>query len=363
MATKRTEVVRVIAMLEPGGAQLSALRLTLALKEHGISTRMLAGHATPEGLAIYERAGVDVDTFRAPVSLQYECDEGFARWLEPRVRRADLVHAHMFGAWWAAARAVPAGVPLVASEHNAVRWPGEPALDQMRRALERVDLFFAHGPKPDQLMRSLGLPVARLRCGISAIGPAAPAPAPELPAPRVVYTGRLHHEKGPDLLLEALALLESPPHAVLVGSGPMTTELRGRAGRLGLRGRVTFAGWQDDPSPIIRGASAVVVPSRHDSWSQTAVLAMASRTPVIVTDADGLPEVVAGRRGVTVAAESPVALAEAIEQVVGGRLVPDLDAAQAYASRFRAPRVAAGYAGEYARLMARAPSPELLAAA
>lgn len=58
--------------------------------------------------------------------LQYDCSEGFARWLAPRLTDGDPVHAHMFGGWWAAARAAPAGVPLVASEHNAVRWPGPP---------------------------------------------------------------------------------------------------------------------------------------------------------------------------------------------------------------------------------------------
>ena len=44
-------------------------------------------------------------------------------WLTPRLADAPIVHAHMFGAWWAAGRAMPAGVPLVASEHNDLTWP------------------------------------------------------------------------------------------------------------------------------------------------------------------------------------------------------------------------------------------------
>src|SRR4051795_3876396 len=44
------QVVRAIGVLEPGGAQLSALRLSRALREHGIETRLLAGDATAAGL-------------------------------------------------------------------------------------------------------------------------------------------------------------------------------------------------------------------------------------------------------------------------------------------------------------------------
>ena len=44
------EVVRVIGTLEPGGAQLSGLRLSHALRRHGIIARcLLAGEATETG--------------------------------------------------------------------------------------------------------------------------------------------------------------------------------------------------------------------------------------------------------------------------------------------------------------------------
>ena len=45
-------VVRVIGLLEPGGAQLSAFRLTRALRWHGITSRLIAGEATPAGLGL-----------------------------------------------------------------------------------------------------------------------------------------------------------------------------------------------------------------------------------------------------------------------------------------------------------------------
>jgi len=143
-------IVRILGTLEPGGAQLSALRLSAALRRHGMATTLLAGDATAPGLELAARYGLPADAYRMRdrqmlPSLQWTPSPGFARWLGPRVGRADLVHAHMVGAWWAAARAVPPGVPLVASEHNEMCWPGRDHTPQARAAARRVGLFFAHG--------------------------------------------------------------------------------------------------------------------------------------------------------------------------------------------------------------------------
>jgi hypothetical protein len=48
-------VVRVLGVLEPGGAQLSALLLSAALRRHGVATTLLAGDATPSGVALAAR--------------------------------------------------------------------------------------------------------------------------------------------------------------------------------------------------------------------------------------------------------------------------------------------------------------------
>jgi hypothetical protein len=64
-------VARVIAVLEPGGAQLGALRLSLALRAHRIDCRWLAGHATREGLAIFRSHGIEVEVLGGGPALQY----------------------------------------------------------------------------------------------------------------------------------------------------------------------------------------------------------------------------------------------------------------------------------------------------
>ncbi|MGH2961853.1 MAG: glycosyltransferase [Solirubrobacterales bacterium] len=353
-------VVRVVAILEVGGAQLAIARLSRELRRLGVRTRVLAGSATQHGIDLLRRAGIEVEVWSdehplpsavARPELQYACSEGFAEWLRPRLREADLVHAHMFGGWWAAAKAVPMRVPLAASEHNAVRWPGAPRHNEMRDAIERVDRFFAHGPATTRMVLALGYPRDRLRSGISPIEAGRPGPLPGLPASRIVFAGRLHEEKGPDVLLDALGRLPEPPPTLILGDGPALATLRRQAAALGVGRRVRFCGWRPDVGPWLAGASLCVVPSRHEAWSQTAVLAMRLGVPVVGTAVEGLPITLGSRRGVLVPPDHPDALARTIDDVLHGRRRPDLRRARRYAAAYTSARVASVYAREYATLL------------
>jgi glycosyltransferase involved in cell wall biosynthesis len=345
-------VARVMAKLEPGGAQLSAFRLTRALERHGIACRFVAGDATPDGLRLARRHGIEVESFASGLGLQWTPSEPFAAWLEPRLRGADLVHAHMFGGWWAAAQAIADSVPLVASEHNAYAWPDRPHAREARDALRRVDHFFAHGPAARAYVRALGLPPARLATGLSPLHGFGSRPRPGLPVPRIVYTGRFAPDKGPDLLVEAIGRMDAPRPVYMVGSGALEPALRARIAALGLDGVVRLPGWQRRPGPWIAGASVLVVPSREEAWSQSAVLAMALGVPVVGFAVDGLPEVLGDGRGVLVAPRDVDALARAIEDVLAGRRRPDVEAGRRYAAPYAPERVAPVYAAAYAELVA-----------
>src|SRR4051794_28921939 len=348
-------LTRVIAKLEPGGAQLGVLRVSAALRQLGIETRVLAGYATREGRRQFAAAGLAPEVFPdGDAALQHETRLAFAEWLQPRLGDADLVHAHMFGAWWAAAHAVAPGTPLVASEHNALRWDSVPPEHELGSALLRIDLLFAHGPSTRALFADLGLGPDRLRSGASAIDGIDARPRRGLPSPRIVFAGRLHEEKGPDLLIEALALLREPPPALILGAGSFERPLRRLAKARRVDRTVRFSGWRHDAPRYIAGSSVCVVPSRHDAWSQTAVIAMGLGVPVVATAVEGLPATIGSNRGVLVAPEDPAALAEAIDGVLHGEMLVDREEARIYAQRFTPDRVAAAYAAEYRRLLSGA---------
>jgi glycosyltransferase involved in cell wall biosynthesis len=344
------QVVRAIGVLEPGGAQLSALRLSRALRAHGIETQMVAGDATPAGLDVARAHGFEVEHFSEVRGLQWEPDAEFAGWLAERIAGADLVHGHMFGAWWAAARAAPACVPVVASEHNALTWPRTAHDEHAAAVAGRLGCFFGHGPESRAWAARIGIPGDRIVAGESALDGLDAAPQVDLPRPRITYAGRLSADKGPDVLVDALGMLADPPATFLLGDGEMRAALEHQVATLGLQDVVRFSGWQAQPERVIAGAAVHVVPSRQDAWSQSAALAMGLGVPVVGTAVEGLPETLGAGRGTLVAPEEPRALAAAIGAVLAGMGESDLAAARAYAQRFTPERVASRYASVYRSL-------------
>jgi len=59
------QVVRVLGKLEPGGAQLSLLRVSRELeRRHGVRTRLVVGDTTHDGLRLAQRYDVPTIAFR-----------------------------------------------------------------------------------------------------------------------------------------------------------------------------------------------------------------------------------------------------------------------------------------------------------
>jgi len=344
--------VRVMAKLEPGGAQLSMLRVMAELRGRGISSKLLCGWASEDGLELARQHGVEPEIWGSGGNLQWTPDPAFAEWLAPRLERAELVHAHMFGGWWAAALAAVATTPLVASEHNQYLWPDHPYPDEMRAGLDRVDVFFAHGPGARDTVLEHGLPLDRIREGISPVVGTQDRPRTDLPTPRIVFAGRLHADKGPDILLAALGRLRAPPVTLILGEGHLRPILEAQVQELGLESIVRFLGWVPDPGAYIAGSTVLAIPSRDESFSQTAIIGLAHGVPVIGTDVDGFPATLGHDRGIIVPPEDPQALAAALRVVLDGEL-PRPRPLRDFTDRYEPAQVADVYEHTYRELLAR----------
>ncbi|MCW2524625.1 MAG: hypothetical protein JWO63_2960 [Frankiales bacterium] len=349
-------VVRVVGKLEPGGAQLALLRLSRSLRDrYGVHTSLLAGDATSEGMRLAMRHGVPVAAFRMgnphpTQNLQWTLSSQFAGWLGDRLGDADIVHAHMVGAWWAVAQVIDDRTPFVATEHNQVNWSAA-QIRALGPAAGRVDRFFAMGPAAHRFAEAAGVRPEILMAARSAVAGLGGVASSGLVSPRVTFAGRLCEDKGPDLLVEALGILgDQPFSAYLLGDGPLRDSLTKRVAELGLENRVFLPGWTDKPWSIISGSSVHVVPSREEAWSQSAVLGLGLGVAVVGCRVDGLADTLADGRGVLVRPNDPKQLANAIGDALAGRSVTDRTAAIRYARQFTPARVANYYFAEYAKL-------------
>ncbi len=349
-------VIRVLAKLEPGGAQLAVLRLSreLALR-HGVTTSLLVGDATPQGMALAQAHGLPAVAYRLrdaihPVrNLQWCRSRRFATWLSDRLSGADLVHAHMVGAWWATAQVI-GSTPFVATEHNEVNWNAR-HVHSLRPAAARVDRFFAMGPAARSFVTAAGARPGTVTPARSPIAGLDAGPSVDLPA-RITFAGRFCADKGVDILIEALTITDLGGRtAFLLGDGPMRGHVLRAVERHGLSDRVVVPGWVDQPWTFVAGSDLHVVPSREEAWSQSAVLALGLGVPVVGAAVDGLVDTLSRGRGVTVPANDPPALSYAMSEVLAGRRTTDTAAARTYARQFTPARVADFYLGEYQTLL------------
>jgi len=137
----------------------------------------------------------------------------------------------------------------------------------------------------------------------------------------LVFFGRLSLGKGVDTLVEALARLEQPlPPTLIVGRGDLAPELRARIAALGLGDRVELVEWMSptELTALLSRARLAVLPSREESFGNAIAEAMAVGCPVVSTRVGSVPEIVDdGRTGLLVAPGDPVALAQAVDRMLG----------------------------------------------
>lgn len=134
--------------------------------------------------------------------------------------------------------------------------------------------------------------------------------------PLVSFVGKFTDFKGIDVLLKAAAIYEkhlTGVQTVLVGHGTLWDEMHDLKEQLGLKG-VHFLGHQsqDILARIYNVADVSVVPSRVEPFGLVAVEALACGTPVVATNAGGLPDFINEDVGALVPVDDPQSLAQAI---------------------------------------------------
>jgi glycosyltransferase involved in cell wall biosynthesis len=197
--------------------------------------------------------------------------------------------------------------PIAAVVHNF----------RARRAIARAALAICVSPAvgADVRARFAGLPVAV----VENFAPLRPIPPRAVVAdpPRIGTLGRLHAEKGFDILLEAAARLRDGGRSfrlTIAGEGPAAAELKALSARLGLTDRVDFPGWVSPPERLLAELDLFVCSSRTESFGLVVIEAMAAGAPVIAADIEGPRILLAGGRyGRLVPPEAPDALARAME--------------------------------------------------
>jgi glycosyltransferase involved in cell wall biosynthesis len=278
-----------------------------------------------------------VEAFRAP--LRHKGDLAGAARTWPLLAGADIVHTHdrRAGLLVRPAARVRGSVVLHTyhglPEEIAVRLgrggahvPTPPGASRARIAwllhgylrIEAVLARFGFVVAPSRAMARFladhGLPAERIHVVQNGIDVGARGKPRSAGTDRPLVLGTaasLEYQKGIDVLLAAVALLEGRPRIEIFGDGSRRGRLEDQAAALGVEAR--FAGHVEDLRQRIRELDIFVLPSRAENFPVAALEAMAAALPVVATRVGGVPElVVDGETGILVEPDDPRALAAAI---------------------------------------------------
>src|SRR4051812_48904853 len=168
-----------------------------------------------------------------------------------------------------------------------------------------------------QLQTDLGLPPDRVHVVPNGVDvPADPrGPGDGATVPRVGALGRLTAQKGFDVLIDAVRLMDEQGLALeLVIGGAGRDAERLRAAAAGLPGR--FCGFVPDSRRFLAGVDLFCLSSRREALPLVLLEAMAEGLPCVATDVGDVAAAV-GPDAVVVPPEDPTALAAALAALLG----------------------------------------------
>ena len=148
-------------------------------------------------------------------------------------------------------------------------------------------------------------------------------------SPVILFAGHEFERKGLDLAVQALARMETQAQLLVVGDDD-PARFRTLAARLGVDGRVHFAGRREDMPDLYGAADAFLLPSRYESFALVCIEALATGVPVVAPRIGGVEDyVVDSVNGFLVDREAGP-IADALDRLLGD---PEMHSKMAAAAR------------------------------
>ena len=217
----------------------------------------------------------------------------------------------------------PLGLPVVISERNdpAIQTLDDPWQYLRERCYRWGTVVTANSRGALETMKAF-VPASKLAYVPNPVLVRQAGPGAASRDPVILAVGRLVPQKAFDILLRAFAGGAGGLagwSVEILGDGPLRKELERLAEELGVRHRVVFHGYVDDPAAHYARAGIFALPSRYEGMPNALLEAMAAGLPVIVSDASPGPleEVADGAHGIVVPAGDVAALTAAMIKLAG----------------------------------------------
>lgn len=299
LAKPPLRVALCITELDPGGAEKALFEIVTRLDRTQWLPKVFCLGPETELSRQLVAEGIETVCFGATRATQVGVLFRLIRELwrfQPLAFQTFLFHANIVGR----IAGQLAGVPLIYSglrvAEKRKRW--HMGLDRWTQWFVGMNVCVSEGVRQHAIQSGLSprkLCVIPNGIDVAKYANAVPADLTECGVPRgattLVSVGRLTHQKGHDLMLQAVApiLLDDPQlHLLIVGEGEERGSLTQLARDLKIETQVHLPGWRADVPEILAACQLFVLPSRWEGMPNALLEALASGLPCVATDVEGV---------------------------------------------------------------------------
>src|SRR5262249_12148618 len=136
----------------------------------------------------------------------------------------------------------------------------------------------------------------------------------------IVNVGRYVMQKNQAMLIDALASLDRPLKALLVGYGELEEELKAQVAAAGLADRGVLTDRREDVPDLVAAADLFALSSEWEAMPLVILEALQLGTPIVTTKAGAISDVIEdGKTGLLVERRDTAGMADAIARVLDDR--------------------------------------------
>lgn len=299
-------ILHVITSLRTGGAEKLMVDLLPKLRDldNEVEILLFDGANTP----FYDQLkslGIQVNVLRVGGSV-YNPTNIFA--LRPYLKRFDIIHAHNTACQFFLAIAKKITVTsckIVTTEHST---------SNRRRGhsfFKAVDDWMYHQYKKIICVSEISaqnirdyvgdpeMPIVVIPNGIDYTKYSEALPNPEIidhyaSCHRAIMVAGFRYEKDHPTVIKAFSLLPTDYHLFLVGDGARRQEYERYVREMGCEEKIHFLGVRSDVPSLLKASDVVIMSSHREGLSLSNLEGMASGSPFVASDVDGLHEIVDG---------------------------------------------------------------------
>lgn len=291
------KILHIITSLELGGAEKLLLDLIPAQKKQGAEVELLVLDTKGEKfLEEYKKRGIKIHTTEVNDKFSLKNPLEISKIIGNN--NFQIVHAHLIHAqiWTSVARYLKRKVIYITTEHSTHNRRRE------KRVYKLLDKFIYNSynkviaiseATARELMRWTGLSVKKVEVISNGVSLRAfIGRAKERKGSSLIMVSRFHPSKDHLTVIRAMEKLSKDYTLTFIGDGETQEAAKREVLMLNLSDRVQFLGYSNSVPSLLKRSDIAIQSSNFEGFGLSALEAMASGTPVIASDVEGLANVV-----------------------------------------------------------------------